>query len=401
MPADAVDILRCHCNSITFLDGAKPVFADAATRTAVERAAKVLRAGQLVAFPTETVYGLGASALSADAVKRIYEAKRRPADNPLIVHVASEAMLHTLLESLSQAAPPMPPSYAALMRTCWPGPLSFLFPLPTNAKRELAATATASLPTFVARLPAHPIARALIALADVPVAAPSANTSGRPSPTLASHVADDMRAAHASDPAWSPLLVLDGGACGVGVESTVVDGVTSPERLRVLRLGGVSPEELRAVLDAAGLGQVEIEVAEASLASKEAPRTPGMKYRHYAPTCRVVLLDVVDDETAPALAAYIDDVTEDTVGWLHPDPSRLRWPAAGEVWRRSLGGTAEEHARRLFAHLRAAEDAGVGVVFVELPASSWRSGLGLTVAERLGKAARGDAAVTEIARVRP
>lgn len=400
MLSDAVDIFSCDSSSVSFPDGVRPLFTDEATRSALERAAALLRHDKLVAFPTETVYGLGASALSNEAVSRIYAAKRRPSDNPLIVHVSSREMLSTLLSTSNGLSPSLPRAYEALMRQLWPGPLSLLFEAPSNPQRPLARKATAGLPTFVARIPDNPIARALIALAELPIAAPSANTSGRPSPTMASHVADDMMAAHCDEQGWVPLCILDGGPCGVGVESTVVDGVSLAGRLRVLRLGGVSQEAIRAALVSEGV-EVEVELAE-GFGEKEAPRTPGAKYRHYAPRCRVVLIEVVD-KAEVTFERYLASREEEggLDGWLHPEPTRLHWPATNKPWMASLGSTAAEHARLLFARLRQAEEAGVATIFVELPREAWRSGLGLTVAERLSKAAKGDAAVTDVVKVKP
>lgn len=251
-----------------------------------------------VAFPTETVYGLGADATRSGAVKGIYAAKGRPSDNPLIVHVCDLDMLRRLLRPASssgsangtngtastnghpaeQEQDPIPPIYRALLRRFWPGPLTVLLPNPAGS--ALAPEVTAGLPTFGARMPASALARTLIRLAGAPLAAPSANASTKPSPTAARHVADDLEG--------RVELVLDGGACGVGVESTVVDGLCSPPV--VLRPGGVSLEELRSVEGWEGVVKGYKDASEVG-ENGVGPRAPGMKYKHYSPRARVVLFE--------------------------------------------------------------------------------------------------------------
>ncbi|WFD30200.1 L-threonylcarbamoyladenylate synthase [Malassezia sp. CBS 17886] len=270
-------------------------YTDPATEASVETAAAHLRAGELVAFPTETVYGLGANALRADAAEKIYGAKNRPADNPLIVHVADVGMLERLLPAGFQVSRVCD----VLVRAFWPGPLTLLFPVTTDdAHATVPPTVTCGQSTVGVRMPSHPLARAIIAKAGVPIAAPSANASGRPSPTRASHVYEDM--------ATRGVLryIVDGGECSVGVESTVVDAVSHPGEVRVLRPGGVSVEQLAATLKEHGLlcanaapagpDAVRLRVYGRDLARSAAaeatPSTPGMKYRHYSPNARVVLL---------------------------------------------------------------------------------------------------------------
>ena len=199
------------------------------TEAALAEAAELLRAGQLVAFPTETVYGLGADALNADAVRAIFAAKGRPADNPLIVHIWDRSQLDALCEPTETAL--------QLMDRFWPGPLTVL----CRKKQAVPEVVTAGLDTVGMRMPSHPVARAMLKAAGVPVAAPSANLSTRPSPTTAAHVLEDMDG--------RIPLILDGGACEVGVESTVID-VSGPEP-RVLRPGGVTPEMIEAVFECA------------------------------------------------------------------------------------------------------------------------------------------------------
>lgn len=267
----------------------------------LQPAADLLRSGQVVAFPTETVYGLGANALDPDAVQAIFTAKGRPADNPLIVHVADRADLPRLVSQIAGPA-------AALVDRFMPGPLTLVLP----RSPIVPDIVTAGLDTVAVRIPEHPVARRLIELAGVPVAAPSANRSGRPSPTTAAHVLEDMDGIIP--------LVVDGGACDFGLESTVVD-VTGPVPV-ILRPGAVSAEEIMAVVGPirmadsaqaeavarAGIkrgqaGLVDSEsgpsagqpaISEKTLPAAAAPRSPGMKYRHYAPRTPVMIAEGPD-----------------------------------------------------------------------------------------------------------
>jgi L-threonylcarbamoyladenylate synthase len=220
-----------------------------------------------IAFPTETVYGLGADATRSEAVKAIFTAKQRPADNPLIVHFAS-------VKQLTDLSGPIPEIYDSLIRKFWPGPLTILLPLPS--KSSLAPEVTAGLSTFGARIPASPVALALIKLANVPIAGPSANASTRPSPTGAEHVAHDLDG--------RIELILDGGPCEVGVESTVVDGLATPPV--ILRPGGIGIEQLRSC---PGWENVQLAYEDKAQKGGDAPRAPGMKYRHYSPKATVIL----------------------------------------------------------------------------------------------------------------
>ncbi|KAK3904619.1 translation factor [Staphylotrichum tortipilum] len=244
----------------------------------LHEAAHLLRTTSVpVAFPTETVYGLGADATRSPAVRGIYAAKGRPSDNPLIVHVSDLTMLRGLLSPSPspEGVDPIPAIYHPLISRFWPGPLTILLPLPSPS--PLAAEVTSTLPTFGARLPASALARTLISLTGAPLAAPSANASTRPSPTAAQHVCDDLQG--------RIELVLDGGACAVGVESTVVDGLCSPPV--VLRPGGVGVEEIRGCAGWEGVQRAYKDGSE----GEEKPRAPGMKYKHYSPRARVVLFE--------------------------------------------------------------------------------------------------------------
>lgn len=264
----------------------------------LREAAALLRTSDIpVAFPTETVYGLGADATRSAAVQGIYAAKGRPSDNPLIVHVCDLTMLRALLRGRAEAVAGeqdeqqqqqelIPEIYRALVARFWPGPLTILLRCPTPS--PLAPEVTATLPTFGARMPASALARSLIALAGRPLAAPSANASTRPSPTAALHVLDDLEG--------RVELILDGGACDVGVESTVVDGLCEDGGPPVvLRPGGVSLEELRRVPGWEGCVKGYRDESEegkvAAGAAARGPRAPGMKYKHYSPRARVVLFE--------------------------------------------------------------------------------------------------------------
>ena len=229
-------------------------------------AAEILKHGGLVAFPTETVYGLGANALNEEAARKIYEAKGRPSDNPLIAHIADEEGLFPLVKEIPEAA-------RKLMKAFWPGPLTMIFP----KSDAVPYGTTGGLETVAVRMPSDPVANRLIKLAGVPVAAPSANTSGRPSPTTADHVWEDMNG--------KIEMILDGGPVGIGVESTIVD--VTGEVPMLLRPGAITMEMLTDLL-----GHVEIDPAiTGPMKEGVHPKAPGMKYRHYAPKADMVLVE--------------------------------------------------------------------------------------------------------------
>ncbi|PBP19463.1 translation factor [Diplocarpon rosae] len=248
----------------------------------LREAAKGLRGGYSpVGFPTETVYGLGADATRSDAVRGIYKAKGRPSDNPLIIHICDLTMLRGLLGQERGAngdadSDSIPSIYKPLIEKFWPGPLTIL--LPNSEPSKLALEVTAGLPTFGARMPDSPLALSLIHLAGVPLAAPSANASTKPSPTTAAHVMNDLNG--------KIDIILDGGPCLVGVESTVVDGLCDPPV--VLRPGGVSIDRIR---ECEGWAGVVKGYKDASEIGASAPRAPGMKYKHYSPRAKVVLYE--------------------------------------------------------------------------------------------------------------
>src|SRR5712691_9399033 len=316
-----------------------------ADEAGIRRAADVIRAHGLVAFPTETVYGLGANALSEPAVLRIFEAKDRPRGNPLIVHLAEAAQVATAVTSRA----------ADLAARFWPGPLTLV--LPRAAAVPLVTTG--GLDTVAVRVPDHAVARALIEAAGVPIAAPSANRSGRPSPTRAAHVRDDLDG--------RIEMILDGGPTPVGIESTVLD--MTGESPLLLRPGGISLEALRQAL-----GPVRLVAGEDHEA---AGRSPGLRYRHYAPRAEVVLVDPGSGETAvqPWLEAGrpVALVTQ----------RRIALERAG-LTVRLMPTDLEAYARDLFALLRELDSVGVEVIVVEAVPET---GLGRTIMDRLRRAA--------------
>ncbi|KAG0370102.1 hypothetical protein BGZ54_007730 [Gamsiella multidivaricata] len=259
------------------LEDPTPDISQPHTRHVLEQAAKILRDGQVVGMPTETVYGLASNALDSAAAQRIFKAKNRPQDNPLIVHVSSLKMLRSMLKDNE-----IPAVYSDLIRTYWPGPLTLLFPRSNLIPNEI----TCGQATVAVRFPSHPITRALITACDRPLAAPSANSSGKPSPTLASHVMDDLKG--------KIPMVIDGGQCSFGIESTVVDGLRVPPA--ILRPGGVTFEQIRQVK---GMEQIQVYQKHfTDAAMEQAPTTPGMKYRHYSPEAEVVLVEYIKPEEA-------------------------------------------------------------------------------------------------------
>ena len=329
------------------------------TPESLAEAGKLIRAGELVAFPTETVYGLGANALDADAVRRIFEAKGRPGDNPLIAHISGVGQLAPLIASEPS------PAARALMDACWPGPMTLIFP-----KSPLVPDAvTAGLDTVAVRLPAHPAARALIDAARRPIAAPSANRSGRPSPTEAGHVLEDMDG--------RIPLILDGGACAVGLESTVID--VTGDTPRVLRPGGVTPERIEAICGGVAVDDAVMR----PLREGEVARSPGMKYRHYAPAGALTIVQGEPERVIEAICRLYDEAL---AAGRRPLILALSGHVAAYGDRRtlSLGADAGEMAHAIFARLRDADALGADALFSEAVAAD---GLGLAVMNRLGRAA--------------
>lgn len=322
----------------------------------IAKAGKIIKDGGLVAMPTETVYGLAANALDGSAVLKIFAAKGRPADNPLIVHISDfeDIEKFNLVSEIPKGA-------KILAEKFWPGPLTVIMKKSSAIPFEVSA----GLDTVAIRLPSHPVARELIRCAGVPLAAPSANISGSPSPTTAEHVLKDMNGRIDA--------VIDGGMCEVGVESTVITLAGSVPRL--LRPGGVTVEQLREIL-----GTVEVDDAVLNgLADGAKAASPGMKYKHYAPKARVVLLKCTDDE----YINYVNNVSTGSTAALCCDEDI---PFLN-VQCFSLGKRSEfsVHAHRLFDELRKIdEDNAVEVVFSRLPSTD---GVGMALYNRLIRAA--------------
>jgi L-threonylcarbamoyladenylate synthase len=319
----------------------------------VMRAAEILRAGGTVAFPTETVYGLGANALDAEAVARIFTAKERPSWDPVIVHVSDQEMLDRVGE--------IPESAERLIQEFWPGPLTLLFP----RKSGVPDAVTAGRALVGVRMPAHPLALELIRAAGLPVAAPSANRFGRTSPTTAAHVFEDLDGRIDA--------VLDGGPTEVGVESTVIGPAESGSGWVMYRPGGVSKEALESVL---GIGAVEVFRPAESVGTPESLPSPGVGIRHYAPRARLVL--VSSQEFAAAIAG-----ADSKIGVMLPEGWEA--PSAARIYRWGAWSDGEVLARRLFAGLRELDEAGVELIICPVPEMG---GIGEAIRDRLRKAAR-------------
>ncbi|KAJ4303555.1 hypothetical protein N0V90_002453 [Kalmusia sp. IMI 367209] len=400
----------------------------------LQRAAKELKETDIpVAFPTETVYGLGADATRGSAVRAIFAAKGRPADNPLIVHVHSLSQLRSLLWDGAQAVQsekdPIPEIYKPLIQKFWPGPLTIILPNPKGS--QLAPEVTAGLSTFGARMPRSILALALIRLATVPLAAPSANASTRPSPTAAEHVKDDLDG-HIH-------TIIDGGPCEVGVESTVVDGLSYPPT--ILRPGGVTVEQLR---QCPGWEDVVVGYKDKHEQGIK-PRAPGMKYRHYSPKATVMLYEAgtkapgiedvlvklrgyksvgiirtktwlknlglpVDEGHAdthtngvsipgtkpqkgslPASGATLSNLLRSVIQHQVPHASHSNFVSDGQapvsMWDIALGTSTEEVARGLFSALRELDKKGVEVILVEGIDDKIEDDIAAAVMNRLRKAA--------------
>ena len=324
------------------------------------RASEILAGGGLVAFPTETVYGLGANALDSNAVLSVFAAKGRPADNPLIVHIHDQAQLEPLCT--------LPDGAQALIDAFWPGPLTIL----CNKKPAVPDTVTAGLPTVAVRMPSHPVARALLQACNLPVAAPSANSSGRPSPTTAAHVMEDMKG--------KIPLIIDGGMCDVGVESTVLD-LCHGEPV-VLRSGGITPGMISSVLGR------KVQIAGSvlrPLRENETALSPGMRYKHYAPHAVVTLVEGPSERVVPLLRKLYQQQAADGIKscvlCFTEHVAEL-----SDCCPHDIGSSADpsEIAHRLFDILRKLDEEGMEAVFSEVIPPE---GVGLAVMNRLGRAA--------------
>lgn len=320
----------------------------------IKEAADILRSGGLLGIPTETVYGLGANALDEDAVLHIFQAKGRPQDNPLILHVPDVTWLERYCARVPETA-------YRLAEAFWPGPLTMILP----RRPIVPLRTTGGLNTVGVRCPDHPVTRAIIRAAGIPVAAPSGNTSGRPSPTNAADMLEDMDGKIDG--------IVDGGACRVGVESTIIDLTVTPPRL--LRPGGLPLEDLRCIL-----GEVAVDKAVTEkVTGSEPPRAPGMKYRHYAPHAPVTVATGDPDRSA----AYIRSILQAGEGVICFEEYAALFPGH-EV--QSLGASTDpaQQAHRVFDALRRFDSTPVTAIYAQCPDDT---GLGLAVGNRLKKAA--------------
>jgi L-threonylcarbamoyladenylate synthase len=333
----------------------------------IAEAAALIRSGELVAFPTETVYGLGANALDENAARKIFTAKGRPASDPLIVHVASA-------DQLPGIAAEVPPLAERLIKHFWPGPLTLLF----ERTAAIPDAVTAGLSTVAVRMPAHPVALALIEAAQVPIAAPSANRFAHTSPTTAAHVLADLDT--------RIPLILDGGATSVGVESTILK-VTGLDSASLLRPGGVTPEALAPFVPLLDIATRYI--AEAAVNQDTAIDAPGMLLRHYSPRAQFLVFDGPLAWITGAAQAYVaaHQANRGKVGYLLFDEAESIAPT-GEPPIFWLGSTSQPDviARRLFAGMRWLDDQGVSLIIAVLPDPH---GIGLAIRDRMIRAAEG------------
>jgi L-threonylcarbamoyladenylate synthase len=315
-------------------------------------ASKLLAEGQVVAFPTETVYGLGADATSDQAVQLIFQAKGRPSDNPLIVHIASIDQLNKLVTEIPEQA-------EKLMASFWPGPLTIILP----SKKSVSSYVTAGLSSVGIRMPDHPVALALIEQSGKPIAAPSANTSGKPSPTTATHVWDDLNGRIAG--------IVDGGPTNVGVESTVIDCTQLPPM--ILRPGSITPKMISEVI-----GQIEVDPATTNHAEK--PKSPGMKYTHYAPNAQMILVDGNQEFINKLI--HKEQKNGKKVGILSTEENKAAYQADVVIacgYRSEL----ETVASGLYDSIRQFNEARVDIIFSEMFPNE---GIGIAIMNRLWKA---------------
>lgn len=330
-------------------------------KIALEPAAEGLKEGMTVAFPTETVYGLGANALDGAAVSKIFKAKGRPSDNPLIVHIADR-------EKVSELTSFIPAKAVALMDKLWPGPLTLVMKKSSVIPREI----TAGLDTVAIRMPGHPVALELIRLAGIPVAAPSANVSGKPSPTTAQHVLDDLEG--------KIEIIVDAGSSSVGLESTVLDVSVDPPVL--LRPGGITPRQIEEII-----GQIDIDkTIMGKVTADNVPKSPGMKYKHYSPKAHVIIVESNDmDKQAEVVCRLAEKyIKEDKkVGVCSTDQTFDRYKLYETI---SMGDRnhPETIASSLFSILREFDDREVDIILAE---AVDQNGVGLAIMNRMVKAA--------------
>ena len=316
-------------------------------------AAKALKAGDVIVMPTETVYGLAASAFDDAAVRHIYEVKGRPQDNPIIVHISDYIMLNDVAADISDEA-------LLLAKRFWPGPLTMVL----KKTDAVSPVVTCGGDTVAVRMPSHPVAASIISTSGLPLAAPSANISGKPSPTSAQHCIDDLTG--------KVSLIVDGGKCDVGVESTVISLVSDPPT--VLRPGIISIDDIREVLPNAEVSPSVFE----KVKKGEKVLSPGLKYKHYSPNAKVILIegpldrfcDYVESHSGSGVFAMCFDGEEESI----PIPSMSYGPK----------GNARIQSQKLFSVLRAMDKIGAATVYVRAPEST---GTAMAVFNRLIRAA--------------
>ena len=321
-----------------------------------------LRAGEVIAFPTETVYGLGANAKDSDAVRKIFEAKGRPSDNPLIVHIATREQLHDLVGELNQQS-------EQLIDQFWPGPLTMIFP-----RKGGISDYVTSLPTIAVRMPDHAIALAIIKAAGVPIAAPSANRSGKPSPTKAEHVWNDLHGRIHG--------IVDGGEAGFGVESTVLD--LTGDKPMILRPGGITKEQLQEVI-----GEVSVDPALVEKGDK--PKAPGMKYTHYAPDAEMWIIQGEDHQKVMQEVRRLAEqarIKGQKVGILTTeDRKSLYQEYADLLLAYGSRDSLYPFAKYIYDSLRQFDHESIDFIITEgVP----ETGIGLAIMNRLKKAAGGN-----------
>ena len=330
------------------------------TSEELDEAASLIKLGELVAFPTETVYGLGADATNSEAVKKVYQAKGRPSDNPLIVHLSDEKELVKYVEKLPEQA-------YSLMEKFWPGPLTLIFKI---KKGSLPSVVTGGLDTAAFRIPDNKATLELISKAGIPLVGPSANTSGKPSPTQASHVFHDLQGKIAG--------IIDDGPTRVGRESTVLD--LSTDEPVILRPGKVTEKELEQVIGRLGNHRLEV-------SGEEQPKAPGMKYKHYSPNASVWLVD------------HRKITWEDAIKWAHKKEKQVGLLAPKQIckvysdtveatFNLTTHDNVEEASQNLFSGLRYLDECEEAIVVILTPVYS-EDGVGLAYMNRLNKAAEG------------
>lgn len=326
----------------------------------IQEASQLIQTGEIVAFPTETVYGLGADARNEDAVRAIFKAKGRPSDNPLIVHIAS-------LQQLNQLVQPLPEVAVTLIEHFWPGPLTIVLPMLEGA---VPSVVSAGLSTLAVRMPAHPAALSLIEASDAPIAAPSANLSGRPSPTKASHVMEDLQGKISG--------IIDGGEANLGLESTVI--MVQGNSVEILRPGGVTLEQLVEVLPT----NVQLLYEQKHVTKEQSPRSPGMKYTHYAPKGDLV---IVEGNDLSKVQSWIQKQLiqghkqEIKTGVLTFQSQTCCYEQADHVI--DLGNDLRYAAARLYDALREFDALNIDFIYAE---TCQEKGIGYAVMNRLRKA---------------